>query len=173
MRMIINIEYSGWIAGIPQRHLRRMLRTAHQQTGRWFASQMLPLRFTSQGGRKLGYAKRHGEAGAMRGTRQWRRTYVARKMRQYGHREPMVFTGQSKFQSKLSTLSATFKGWTVKIRAPRIARRKPSKKSPVDPREEITRVADSEWKQLIRLFQNVLMRQLNGFRRKRRVRISG
>lgn len=93
----IEVKLTG-IEALSKSQVNRALKEANLKTGKYFRREMLPARFTEQGGRRLGYTPRRGEfrVGAVRLDKSSRNLYAVKKFRKLGHSDPLVFTGEAK-----------------------------------------------------------------------------
>lgn len=96
--------------------------------------------FTAAGGAQYGYFQRKGE-GQPRDSKAFRRSYAGRKLRKFGHGDPLKFSGDAYRRGKVAIVRATSKQAKVVL---------PSKfnwkhpKSRIVMRDELTRVLPAE-----------------------------
>lgn len=153
MTLRANIEYSGFTPKAPQRKINNALRFAYDQLGVEFFDTNLPRRFTHNGALTLGYQKRTN-------------AYNARKQRETGQREPMVYSGETRsrvLSYQYTRVNATAKGGVggvaLTLNAPVLNFRR-SNNAP-DLRDEITRVAQREVPPLERKLDKFITTQFN------------
>lgn len=144
---------------------RNMLKTLRQVKKRGFMAmgtqwhrKMRPQHFTRAAYAKYGYK---------------RRTPAHEKLKEkmYGHRRPLVFSGESEQLSRIRDVRATAKGARVVMRVPRLNIRR-SANSP-NMREEMTRIAIKERDRLVAGFAKSLENQWNSMPGQRRKVIAG
>lgn len=140
------------------RERRKAQKQAWLETGKEFHSRLMPKRFTLEGAAELGYTKRKGEL-MPRGSRGYRRSYTGRKERRFGHRLPMVYSGESRALARIRDVRATGNGARVVIHARKLNLRHP--KSRVRMAQEIRRVSSAEAKLIGRWYDGRLDTQLN------------
>lgn len=71
------------------------------------------LRFSAEHGKAAGYSPRKGEQAGLSGKDFWR-SYTGKKMRIYGHRRPLEFTGETRKAVRTATITFTSKSARVK-----------------------------------------------------------
>ena len=89
--------YYGAVPGtvnLNQERFNALLRMAWYATGEYWAIHFRPKHFTEAGGREYGYRKRTPK-------------YQKSKQRQYGHQDPLVYSGVSKLLSNFYNVKAT------------------------------------------------------------------
>jgi len=142
------------------RELRKYLREVWRMAGERWHQTMRPQHFTRAGARKYGYLPRAGERGNER--RNFRSSYTGRKLRRFGHTNPLVYTGLSMALTRPRDVRATAKGVRVVMNSPGFNRRNP--RSRINMREELTRVTEEEANLLARLMEERLVQMLAGCR---------
>lgn len=96
--------------------------------------------FTNAGATEYRYTPRSGERGSKR---KFKGSYSARKLKKFGHTRPLEFSGESRRRVRASQkIKATSKGGRCILSAPALNFRNP--KSPINMREEVTRVSPRE-----------------------------
>lgn len=142
-----SVTYKGATPGVARKHLRTILRQAFEAMGVEWHQTMRPKHFTKAGAREYAYTPRKGDTGS--GTR-FTNSYTQRKIRKFGHANPLVYTGESRRMSELRDIRATSKGVRVVMRTPRLNYK--NKHSEVNAREELTRVTPREIQRLQAVF---------------------
>jgi len=101
--------------------------------------------FTQTGAREYGYDVRS-------------RKYEALKLRRFGHRDPLVYTGTSKALTAIRDVRSTAKGVRVVMRAPGLNRRARGKRTAMY--DEMTMISDRERPELVDVFRKEVNRRL-------------
>jgi len=147
-------------------------RAAGEETGNYWHQQLLSKHFTHQGGKEYGYLPRSGEGGRMpissgggkTGRLNWTYTYTGRKLRYKHHTDPLVWSGGMKRETTAIrdvrvSGSSHVTHVRVVLHAKALNLRNP--KSPIDMRDEISRVSDQEAAILASVFDAEMDYQLN------------
>ena len=116
----------------------------------------LPKHFTRAGAQEYGYKARKGEKMSP-GQRGYTRSYAYRKLKAFGHQDPLVFTGETKQLSRMRKIVYTSK--QAKVVLPRKLNWK-HPKSQISMRDEITAVSQPELDALRELAQETVARIL-------------
>jgi len=90
-------------------------KAAYAETAIFFHARLTPARFTYSHGREAGYEKRKGDD-LPYGSKQYWRSYMGRKRRQKGHRDPLVFHGESRRQARSVSYTTTSTRATLRYR---------------------------------------------------------
>ena len=159
------LRYSGSVPRAMRKEFRKVTRKAWMSAGIWWHSQIRPKHFTPAGAREYGYTPRQGER--MSTGRRFPRTYTGRKVREHGHRNPLMFTGQSRLFTRLRDVRATSKGVRVVMRAGNLRLRPPGGK--IDMADELTRFSRADERAVGRVFQQTMNREMNAIRFNQRV----
>ncbi len=110
--------------GPTPRHVVRVMRTAskagYEQAGRWWFQECRPKHFTREAYRLYGYTPRVGEGGAAV-QKMWKGTYTARKLKKWGHTDPLVYGGFTRRITNSATITATSKSVRVVMPAGNLA----------------------------------------------------
>lgn len=104
--------------GITPRRLAKAVREANKEEWRilaeTFHTKFTPARFTEEHAKKAGYRKRSGEDGRF-GTKAFWKSYIGRKIRQKKHRDPLVWSGETKRRAeRMVGIVPTSKGVTLR-----------------------------------------------------------
>lgn len=139
----IHIEYQGlipWLGEFAKREWQRIQREAWLIVGRRWHERMRPKHFKRSAISEYGYKPRGAK-------------YEARKFREKGHRDPLVFTGASRRSTATGRITATYHGVRVAMTAPNLNR---------DPRlrEELTRITPREAEELGRTLDREIERRI-------------
>lgn len=146
--------------GMKKAKLNKIMRTALQSVGNRWHDKYLRRHFTTRGAQIYGYGARSGESGS--GVK-FKYSYTAWKQKKYGHKDPLVKSGNGKKEAIASKkikarISSKLRAGVVTIQLPRIfnfnLRR--TGKSKTNANEEIRRVTNSEIRDLERHFVKVL-----------------
>ena len=84
-------------------------KTSYRDTAKYFHEHLTPKRFTYQHGREANYTKRKGDNEPY-GSKAYWQSYMGRKKKQKGHRDPFVWSGKSKAQARRVVVSSTSRG---------------------------------------------------------------
>lgn len=142
-RLGITITYHGEVG---RREYGKATKAAFEAAGRLWHQKFRPKHFTKAGAREYGYAPRT-------------RAYTERKFKKFGHRLPLVFTGETRNLARNRKIKATGKMMRVIINAPRL--NEPGRgKRKINMRDEMTRVSTRERRAMVNLFAQVFDRRL-------------
>lgn len=96
----VRLRYTGvlpWMEMGKRQFNNEVMKPAMEEAGIWWFSKRLPKHFTREAYTLYGYKPRKGEAGnpAYRKGRQvpFPQSYTGRKLRQFGHTDPLVWSG--------------------------------------------------------------------------------
>lgn len=158
--ILIRLKYTGAIPGvISKANMNRKIKAAWLVAGTWWHKEMRPKHFTKRGAREYGYVPRYGEPGS---GRRFRGSYTGRKLRRFGHTNPLVFTGLSRDLTRVRDVRNTAKGVRVVMNAPTLNRR--PRGGRINMRDEMTRISIAERNQLIRLMDRKIHADLRADR---------
>lgn len=144
-RLGITIKYHGELG---RREYGKATKEAFVAAGRLWHQKFRPKHFTKAGAREYRYAPRT-------------RSYTARKFREFGHRLPLVWSGETRNLARNRKIKATAKMMRVIINAPTLNRLGKGKNSvDIDMRDEMTRVSTRERRAMVNLFARVFDRRL-------------
>ncbi len=119
-----------------------------------FHKEYRPKRFTHDHAVEAGYAKRKGEL-IPRGTKAFRNSYTGRKLRMFGHTNPLEFSGDTKRNVRAASISSTRTGGKAAYAgASKFNFRHP--KSKIRMNEEFTRITAREAEELGRYYDQQL-----------------
>ncbi len=171
------VKFKVLYRGATPSHMRRRLvaskRGAFAKAGHYWHRNFREKHFTKAGAREYGYEPRKGEPGSRwlfkgRYVSRFKGSYTARKLRQYQHTLPMVFSGQSEQLTRQRDVRATATQKKSKVRvvlhSPSLNRKNPH--SNIDMRDEVTRVSGGEENKLTGVIETELMRKLSRIRDK-------
>jgi hypothetical protein len=144
----------------------RKLRKAHNAAAKeawpdagehWFG-EIRPKHFTPEGAREYGYHKRKGEnqSGA-----RFDRSYTGRKLKKFGHTNPLEYSGESKRRTEQGRVSATSRGARVVMNAPALNFKHP--KSRIVMRAELAAISRGDAEDVGRVFDRSYDRGLKQF----------
>lgn len=115
---------------------------AWYQNALYFHQHMRDDRFTEAHAKEAGYAARKGEQMAQ-GTKAFRASYTGRKLKRFGHTRPLEYSGESRRNVRMASISSTSKGGKASYRgAAKFNFRHP--KSKIRMNEEFTRLTQTE-----------------------------
>lgn len=115
MIKVLEIRYSGPVPGknLKVKEWNEILRDGWFSIGRMWHRLYVPRHFTKAGAREYRYTPRKGESGS---GRRFKGSYVARKIKRWGHALPLVWTGESRALAKYAVFRANKK--RVKVQMP-------------------------------------------------------
>lgn len=145
----ITLVPKGVPAGFRKRDYNAAKKIAFGKLGEYWFKHFRPKHFTKAGAREYGYIKRKGED-LPHGSKGFRASYTGRKFKKFGHKQPLVYTGESREASRKGRVKPTSKGVQIIMRAPRLNRRNPN--SQIKPSDELTIISSREWKVLEGIF---------------------
>lgn len=96
--------------------------------------------FSQEGAREYNYSPRAGEPGNER--KKFWSSYTGRKIRKWGHRRPLEWSGESHHRAREVRFDATSNGVTIRLNTPVFNFRGPNSK--IDMRAEMTAVTEQE-----------------------------
>lgn len=169
----ITVERTGG-AALKKRDYNRIRSQAYSAAGTLWHQRFSRKHFTHAGARKYGYTKRKGQEFAF-GSKAFRRSYTGRKWRKFRHTNPLQYTGESKrIVAGQTKVKATRRG-AVKasvIMPARTFNRRPAG-SMINMRIEMTTVATDETRQMGTKVEQVMVRGIKNFPKKRKRRFRG
>jgi len=153
------VTYIGPIAprGVTRRSARRALKASWFDIGKLWAGKFRPKHFTEKGAREYKYTTRQGQRGTP-GTASFRRSYTGRKYRTYGHRDPLVWTGQSRSMSRVARISATSNRVRISMSTPRLNYRHRSGR--INMADELRRVSPREMREIVKTLERLIPEHL-------------
>lgn len=162
----IHITYKGLVPKGMKGAIAKFQKAAFGVIGIMWHRQFRPRHFTHEGSRLYGYTARKGARGS---AVKFKGSYTARKLKAFGHTNPLVFSGLSLRLSKIRDVRATRHGNRV-ILPTGFNRRNPH--SNIDMRAEVTAVVRSEEVKLTKRFDGSLQQQIDRYRKvtKKRIR---
>jgi hypothetical protein len=159
----IVITKSGPTPGILAKQRGRIQKACFYKIGVHWHRHYRPKHFTREASSIYGgvYKPRRGESGNEH-PRGFRRSYTGRKLRRFGHTNPLVFTGESRRLAKIQDVRATSKGNRVVYHARKLNFK--NRHSQINMREEATVVRESEATKLIEVFDDTFQQGVNVIR---------
>jgi len=112
----IKIKERGATPGILKRELNKLKKVAFESAGIHWHQEIRPKHFTSAGATEYSYAPRSGERGNV-GRYGFARTYTGRKLKAYGHTQPLVLTGESQAMTRIRDVRAASTKVRIVVRA--------------------------------------------------------
>lgn len=101
--------------GATPRHMGKIMREAirvgYLNAGVWWHKECRPKHFTREGYQLYQYTPRQGEANT--GTKIFKKSYTGRKLKKFGHTNPMVYTGVSERLTRVRDVRANSKGCKI------------------------------------------------------------
>jgi hypothetical protein len=161
---LVKVRYGGATPDVTKREWGKICQPGWQETGEYWHAHYRAKHFTAAGAREYGYASRGGE-NLPHSEKQFRRSYTGRKLKLYGHTKPLVYTGTSEALTRQRDVRATGKLMRVVLHAPALNFKNAWMKC--DMRAEMTRVSDAEQRQLVRVLDRRIGRELKDFRSSR------
>ena len=159
------LRYRGAVPRAMRKEFRTVVKEGYRNAGIWWHAQIRPKHFTPAGASEYRYTPRQGERQTT--GRRFRQTYTARKVREQGHRNPLMFTGQSRLFTRLRDVRATSKGVRVVMRAGNLTLRPPN--TNINMADELTRISPADERAMARVFQKTINRGFNAIRFAERV----
>jgi len=150
-----------WVA---QRDFRALLKEAWRACGMHLFDQFVQKHFAGEGKTRYEYAPRAGEDA---GGKDFWRSYTGRKQKKFHHTLAMVLSGRTREGARRSTIYATSNGCRVALPGVvHLNQYKPRPKKlgphagepPIDLREELLRVANSERDALGKIHEAAMVR---------------
>jgi hypothetical protein len=165
--LTITVQYQGRVPGslnLTQRDFNEIIRLAWIRVGKYWIAHFRKRHFTREAYRLYAYSPRKGEPGNEHPKGFWA-SYSGRKATPppggQGHRNPLMWTGDSRERTKQARVHATATSTKsycrVVLNAPTFNLRNPHSK--INMWAEMTRVAPSEWEKLVAL-HNLYVQQM-------------
>lgn len=136
----LKMDLSALAAGRKKSVVNRAVKEALTAAGKEWHQKYYTGHFTKAGAARYGYHKRKGE-GQTPGSKPFKRSYTGRKLKKFGHTDPLKFSGETYQLGKVSKIKATSKQARV-ILPVGLNRKHP--KSQIRMRDEATRVLPEE-----------------------------
>jgi hypothetical protein len=144
--------------GATPRGMKRVFNAAQKEAWRdvaWeFHANYRDKRFTPEHAIAAGYTRRKGEM-IPRDTKAFRQSYIGRKLRMFGHTNPLQFTGDTRRAVKFASVSSTSKGGKAAYSGARVFNFRPPR-SKVRMAEEFRRITPQEAIELGKYFDERL-----------------
>jgi len=159
----ILIRFKGFPSprrGAAGKQLRAALKLTWFDVGRFWHRRIRPKHFTPEGGREYKYTARQG-SNRSPGGKGFNRSYTGRKLRQKGHRNPLVWSGQTRALTRIQRITSTSKG--VRINLTAAARKLNLRPSgwTVSLGDEMVRVSSKDARMIEDVMNRLLNRRLN------------
>lgn len=149
--------------GATPRHLRKAMTAAKRKgwlaAGVWWHTECRPKHFTRKAYQIYGYTPRMGEGGTA--TKIFKRSYTGRKLKKFGHTNPMVWSGVSERLTRARDVRATAKGVRIVMNAPALNFR--PKGGRINLRAELQTLTHSEVMHAARIIDSVIDRELDAY----------
>jgi len=163
----INMKVYGPVPSdlaLSKREWNRLKKLAWEEVGKIRHAKLRPKHFTKAGAREYDYKPRSGEAGSGHGFRQ---SYTDRKLKRWGHTDPLVWSGETRELSSRGNIAATGNG--VRLTYPSLRKLnqfKPKSKSgiEIDMIEEFQTVSQEEREIIAQLWIVQMERFLRSYR---------
>lgn len=173
VEIAFEVKYTGPVPGMTmgRREFGRLLAFTWKQLGQEWYDEFRMKHFTGEGAREYGYQPRKGQQKGSGGKEFWS-SYTGRKKRQFGHTDPLVFSGETRDmvrREKHPRISSTRNGCKVFVRAPKLNWRHP--KSSIRMADEMRTVSRGEEDYLVEFFNTQIERRLRTYKRQVRKRI--
>lgn len=140
------------------REMGRIQRESLEQVGIYWHQNFRAKHFKPSGAKEYGYTKRKGE-GLPSQSKEFRRSYMGRKLRQRGHQKPLTWSGETEQRTQIRDVRATRNKVRIVIHAPALNFR--SAGSQINMREEMTTVSPAEQQVLTDVFQEEMQKRLD------------
>ncbi|MCG8407561.1 MAG: hypothetical protein MI923_20380 [Phycisphaerales bacterium] len=166
--IIFTFKERGPVPRVIRKEFNRIKKSAYRHIGNYWHRFFLRKHFTRAGAKEYGYLPRKGESGNP-DPFNFKRSYTGRKLKRFGHTNPLVFSGESMRRAMVRIVRSTSRGARVVMKAPAFNFR--NKHSNINMREELTRVSRPERQKKVQLFDRFLDRRLEAINKTRTVRI--
>lgn len=144
MAMQITVRKRGMTPKVAKRVINDIHRAGMRELGLEWHNEYRPLHFRNLATTRYGYTPRQGERG--RTVSNFNRSYTGRKLAEFDHTRPLVYTGESERATQSPTIEATAKRGSarvaVRMRAYKLNYRYPG--SPINMRAELQTVIPAE-----------------------------
>lgn len=169
--MIIHFQtkYTGAVPGVglKRRELNVIMKRAWYYIGVYWHRFFRPKHFTQAGAREYGYKPRRGQRGSGFGL--FKESYTGRKLKKWGHTNPLVWKGLARDLTAIQDVRPTSKGVRIVMgAAQKLNWRHP--KSDIYMAEEMRRVSIGERKVLIRIFDRFMDKAIKAIHTTKTVR---
>jgi len=154
----IKLEVSGLLSNHGRREASKIMRVGWIALGNYWLDKIRPRHFTAKGASMYRYERRSA-------------AYVARKLKQRGHNDPLVWTGRTRARSALGQVKATGKGCRATMNVPQLNQRPRGKRDSM--RDELTKVLTREKRELGQAWMKTVVDLMNRLRGQGRERLAG
>jgi len=154
----IALNVSGLLSNHGRREASKIMRVGWIALGNYWLDKIRPRHFTAKGAAMYRYEPRSA-------------AYVARKLKQRGHNDPLRWTGRSQARSALGQVKATGRGVRVTMNVPQLNMKPRGKRDSM--RDELTRVLTGEKRELGRVWVTVVTDLMNKLSGRGRQRLAG
>jgi len=114
MMGLVKIQERGAVGRKMAAAFNAALKESWGETGRAFAANNIPRRFTREHAQEANYSPRAGE-NISRSSKLFWGSYTGRKVRKFGHNDPFVWSGETRRNARSARLTATGKGVRVSL----------------------------------------------------------
>jgi len=111
---LVKIKERGPVGRKMASSFRAALKESWNETGRSFAANNIPRRFTREHAKEANYSPRAGET-MPRNSKMFLGSYTGRKIRKFGHSDPFVWSGETRRNARSARLTSTGKGVRVSL----------------------------------------------------------
>lgn len=154
--MGIEMEQRGW-KNLTASTMRDLLKLGWEVVGFFWHEKFREKHFDPSHAREYGYSPRAGEPGNER--KSFWTSYTGRKIRKFGHRNPLEWSGESRQRAREIRLEPTSNGVTIRLNTPRFNWR--GSGSEINMRDEMTRVTNQELDQASRFLDGWLAKTMD------------
>jgi hypothetical protein len=153
----IFIEIRGAPAYLKKSTWNLMKKAAFKKVGEWWHKVCRPKHFTYEGAQEYGYTPRQGEQSGL-GRRFWS-TYTGRKLKKFGHKHPLEWSGVSKTRTLDPDIRSTSGRVQIVLHAPAFNFTQP--RGRIRMWEEMTRISDKEETALAAVMNDAIGHELD------------
>src|SRR5687768_3579577 len=102
------MDLAALAAGRKKSIVNRAVKEALTATAKEWHQKYYTLHFTKSGAVRYGYYKRKGE-GQTPGSKPFKRSYTGRKLKEFGHTDPLKYSGETYQLGKVAKIKSTSK----------------------------------------------------------------
>lgn len=153
----VNLQMDRQELSVTKRQFQRLKRVTFAAMGRDWHTSYLRLHFQEDAFSRYGYIRRKG-MGRGPGSKGFGSTYTGKKLKQFGHSRPLVFSGEGEMLSRWPDIRTTANESRV-VLPRKFNFRNP--KSQIDMRAELTRVLQPEADEIAQVGATALGRELD------------
>lgn len=165
----ITVRYRGVKPWLPKRQTNPAKKQSFLASINYWFDHFRKKHFTVAGAKEYGYQPRDGEKAGTASKHFWR-SYTGRKLKKFGHRRPLMWSGDSELRTRTRKVSASSK-WGRWTNSARKLNFRPHPNAPNLP-DELTRVSSREIVKLAKVYEKKFGQELKRIKEETAVKIT-